>query len=84
MGRRVYPAKMVMGAKVIRSAIRHPMVTSRKVQNFVHRKAIIQHTRNEKPCEWAVNQSIDEDLPVLEHSGTTAEGLSESDSFSLR
>lgn len=37
-GKKLYPAKMVAGAKVAGVAIRHPMVTSRKVNVFRGKK----------------------------------------------
>jgi hypothetical protein len=40
MAKRLYPAKVVGGAKALGGAIRHPMVTGRKVNGFVRRKNV--------------------------------------------
>jgi hypothetical protein len=38
MAKRLYPAKVFGGAKVVGGAFRHPMVTTRKVNRFVRRR----------------------------------------------
>lgn len=67
--KKLYPAKVVGGAKAIGGAIRHPMVTTRKVNKFVRRKDNSNSARRnvlspERP------QSVIETMPSLSRSLT--------------
>jgi hypothetical protein len=47
MAKRLYPAKVVGGAKAVGGAFRHPMVTSRKVNRFVRQNKGTTASRDE-------------------------------------
>src|SRR3984885_10237577 len=60
MAKRLYPAKVFGGAKVVGGAFRHPMVTTRKVIRFVRRRGRGR----------GVNPSLADNLPPLTRSAT--------------
>ena len=75
MAKKLYPRKAIGGAKVLGGAIRHPMVTTRKVNTFVRRNKNSKlgggddgMIREESP-EWPLT----EDLPPLTRSQTVTE-----------
>jgi hypothetical protein len=73
--KRLYPSKVVGGAKVFGGAIRHPMVTSRKVNHFVRRKKGESSSRDARGPATAgrsANTTI-EDLPPLTRCATMNE-----------
>lgn len=74
MAKKLYPRKAIGGAKVLGGAIRHPMVTTRKVNTFVRKNKNSKlggddgMIREESP-EWPLT----EDLPPLTRSQTVTE-----------
>ena len=60
VAKKLYPAKVVGGAKAIGGAVRHPMVAGRKVNRFVRRKS---------------NNGQDPSGPISDRRQSLAEGL---------
>jgi hypothetical protein len=75
MAKRLYPAKVVGGAKALGGAIRHPMVTGRKVNGFVKRKnGATTATRGEVLVEgWDFPETTTDGLPPLTRCATVSE-----------
>ena len=73
--KRLYPAKVVGGAKVFGGAIRHPMATSRKVNHFVRRKNAAGSSRDAHRPATAGRSSNNplEELPPLTRCATMNE-----------
>lgn len=76
IAKKLYPRKMVggakVGAKVMGGAIRHPMATTRKVNKFVRRKNNnTSNTRGVGMTQFS-NHTVD-DLPPLTRSATVSE-----------
>jgi hypothetical protein len=71
MAKRLYPAKLIGGAKVAGGAIRHPMVTTRKVNQLVRRKGATE-SRNMLRGRVAGGtiSATTEDLPPITRSAT--------------
>jgi hypothetical protein len=73
MAKKLYPRKMVGGAKVMGGAIRHPMVTGRKVNKFVRRKNNTSAQNAGVPRNLHRLSCTTDDLPPLTRSATTSE-----------
>ena len=76
MAKRLYPAKVVGGAKALGGAIRHPMVTGRKVNGFVRRKnGATTTTRGDVLVDgWDFPETTTTDgLPPLTRCATVSE-----------
>lgn len=75
MAKRLYPAKVVGGAKALGGAIRHPMVTSRKMNHLGRRKAT--NTTSIKAGQQVdvggIAETTSDDLPTLTRSATMTE-----------
>lgn len=73
--KRLYPSKVVGGAKVFGGAIRHPMATSRKVNHFVRRKNAASSSRDtRRPANTGMSENTtNEDLPPLARCATMNE-----------
>jgi hypothetical protein len=79
LAKHFYPAKMVGGARAVGGAIRHPMVATRKVNHFMHKKNPPPGSSKttggyEEPVKWPLNHTTD-DLPGLARSMTINEGV---------
>jgi hypothetical protein len=73
MAQKLYPRKMVGGAKVMGGAIRHPMMTGRKVNNFVRRK---NKNSTQNASDLGASDTFHcttDNLPPLTRSATTSE-----------
>ena len=88
MAKRLYPSKIVGGAKVVGGAFRHPMVTGRKVNQLVRRKEGTgsRNTRRDGVAGGTFSVNT-EDLPAIMRSATMTELRDTSDagimSFSM-
>ena len=74
LGQKLFPRKAIGSVKAVGGAIRHPMVTTRKVNNLVRKKGkgvegareeVEDEIRDESPDEWP--------LPLLTRSQTITE-----------
>ena len=73
LGQKLFPRKAIGGVKAVGGAIRHPMATTRKVNNLVRKKGkgvegareVEEDIREESPDEWP--------LPLLTRSQTITE-----------
>ena len=74
LGQKLFPRKAIGGVKAVGGAIRHPMVTTRKVNSLVRKKGkgvegareeVEEEIREESPDEWP--------LPLLTRSQTITE-----------
>lgn len=76
MAQRLYPRKAIGGVKAVGGAIRHPMVTGRKVNTFVRRKNRSNLGNNgggtirEESPQWPI---CEDELPQLTRSQTVTE-----------
>ena len=71
LAKRLYPAKVIGGARAIGGAIRHPMATTRKVNNFIRRRNGDRSARNGKNA--GLSSIATADLLLLKRSATMAE-----------
>jgi hypothetical protein len=74
LGQKLYPRKAIGGVKAVGGAIRHPMVTTRKVNSLVRKKGKGVQGALEEEGEDITEESPDEwPLPLLTRSQTITE-----------